>query len=43
MRAACVWLPHFLVYARSREDAPSHESLSVFIVERGPDVEAQHV
>jgi acyl-CoA dehydrogenase len=34
---------YFLVYARSREDAPSHESLSVFIVERGPGVEVQHV
>ncbi len=33
----------FLVYARSQEDAPSHESLSTFIVERGPDVEVQHV
>jgi len=34
---------YFLVYARTQEDAPSHESLSVFIVERGPDVEVQHV
>jgi len=34
---------YFLVYARSREDAPAHESLSTFIVERGPDVEVQHV
>ena len=34
---------YFLVYARSQEDAPPHESLSTFIVERGPDVEVQHV
>jgi len=34
---------YFLVYARTREDAPSHESLSAFIVERGPQVEVQHV
>ena len=34
---------YFLVYARSREDAPPHESLSVFIVERSPEVEVQHV
>ncbi len=34
---------YFLVYARTREDAPSHESLGAFIVERGPGVEVQHV
>jgi hypothetical protein len=34
---------YFLVYARTRQDAPSHESISVFIVERGPGVEVQHV
>jgi alkylation response protein AidB-like acyl-CoA dehydrogenase len=34
---------YFLVYARTREDAPAHESLSAFIVERGPQVEVQHV
>ena len=34
---------YFLVYARSNPDAPSHEALSAFIVERGPGVEVQHV
>jgi len=34
---------YFLVYARTREDAPSHESISAFIVERSPGVEVQHV
>jgi acyl-CoA dehydrogenase len=34
---------YFLVYARTREDASSHESISTFIVERGPGVEVQHV
>jgi len=34
---------YFLAYARTREDAPSHESLSAFIVERGPGLEVQHV
>ena len=33
----------FFVYARTQEDAPSHESISSFIVERGPGVEVQHV
>jgi alkylation response protein AidB-like acyl-CoA dehydrogenase len=33
----------FFVYARSNPDAASHESLSAFIVERGPGVEVQHV
>jgi acyl-CoA dehydrogenase len=34
---------YFLVYARTREDASSHESISTFVVERGPGVEVQHV
>jgi hypothetical protein len=33
----------FFVYARTQEDAPPHESISSFIVERGPAVEVQHV
>jgi acyl-CoA dehydrogenase len=34
---------YFLVYARTREDAPGRDSLTTFIVERGPGVEVQHV
>jgi len=34
---------YFLVYARSDPDAPSHEGLTAFIVERCPEVEVQHV
>jgi hypothetical protein len=34
---------YFLVYARTHGDAPPHESLSAFIVERCPEVEVQHV
>jgi acyl-CoA dehydrogenase len=34
---------YFFVYARTQEDGPSHESISSFIVERGPAVEVQHV
>jgi len=34
---------YFLVYAKTQPDAPSHESLSAFIVERGPGVEIKHV
>jgi len=34
---------YFLVYARSNPDAPPHESLSAFVVERGPGVDVQHV
>jgi hypothetical protein len=34
---------YFLVYARSDPDAPSHEGLTTFIVERCPEVEVQHV
>jgi alkylation response protein AidB-like acyl-CoA dehydrogenase len=33
----------FLVYARTRDDAPGHQALTAFIVERGPGVEVQHV
>jgi len=33
----------FFVYARSNPDTASHESISSFIVERGPGVEVQHV
>ena len=34
---------YFLAYAKTREDGPSHESISAFIVERGPGVDVQHV
>ncbi|OFX27619.1 MAG: acyl-CoA dehydrogenase [Armatimonadetes bacterium RBG_16_67_12] len=34
---------YFLVYARTRDDAPGHQSLTAFIVERGPGVDVQHV
>lgn len=34
---------YFLVYARTRDDAPGHQSLTAFVVERGPGVEVQHV
>jgi hypothetical protein len=34
---------YFLVYARTREDGRPHESISAFIVERGPGVEVKHV
>ncbi|MDZ7296287.1 MAG: acyl-CoA/acyl-ACP dehydrogenase [candidate division KSB1 bacterium] len=33
----------FLVYARTNPDAPPHESISAFIVERGPGVEVEHL
>ncbi|KPK47658.1 MAG: acyl-CoA dehydrogenase [Dehalococcoidia bacterium SM23_28_2] len=33
----------FLVYARTNPDGPSRQSLSAFIVEKGPEVEVQHV
>src|SRR5512143_3872039 len=33
----------FLVYARSSADGASHKSISTLLVERGPDVEVQHV
>jgi alkylation response protein AidB-like acyl-CoA dehydrogenase len=34
---------YFFAYARSSDSAPPHESISSFIVERGPGVEVQHV
>ena len=34
---------YFLVYARTHPDAPSHQGLTAFIVERSPAVEVQHV
>jgi alkylation response protein AidB-like acyl-CoA dehydrogenase len=34
---------YFLVYARTQPDAPSHQALSAFIVERGPGVEVHRV
>jgi acyl-CoA dehydrogenase len=34
---------YFLVYTRTRENAPGRDSLTTFIVERGPGVEVQHV
>jgi len=33
----------FLVYARTNPDGPPHESISAFIVERGPGVEAEYL
>lgn len=33
----------FLVYARTDPEAPSHQALSAFIVERGEGLEVQHV
>jgi len=34
---------YFFAYARTSDTAPPHESISSFIVERGPGVEVQHV
>jgi alkylation response protein AidB-like acyl-CoA dehydrogenase len=34
---------YFFAYARTAENASPHESISSFIVERGPGVEVQHV
>jgi alkylation response protein AidB-like acyl-CoA dehydrogenase len=34
---------YFLVYARTDPDAPSHEGLTAFIVERCPEVDVRHV
>ncbi|NMA67898.1 MAG: acyl-CoA/acyl-ACP dehydrogenase, partial [Desulfitobacterium sp.] len=34
---------YFMVYAKTRDDAPPHESISAFIVDRGPGVEVKHV
>lgn len=33
----------FLVYARTDPNAPSHQALTAFIVERGPGVEVQYI
>lgn len=33
----------FMVYARTNPDAAPHESISAFIVDRGPGVEVEHV
>ena len=33
----------FLVYARTDSEAPPHQSISAFIVERGPGVEAEYL
>jgi hypothetical protein len=34
---------YFLVYARTDQDSPPHKSISAFIVERGPGVEAEYL
>ncbi|HUS82965.1 MAG TPA: acyl-CoA dehydrogenase family protein [Dehalococcoidia bacterium] len=34
---------YFFAYARTSDTSPPHESISSFIVERGPGVEVQHV
>ena len=34
---------YFLVYARTAEDAPAHQSISAFLVDRAPGVEVKHV
>jgi acyl-CoA dehydrogenase len=34
---------YFLVYARTHPTAPGHQAISAFLVDRGPDVEVQHV
>lgn len=34
---------YFMVYARTRPDGPPHESISTFIVDRGPGVEVKYV
>jgi len=34
---------YFLVYARTRASGDPHSSISMFVVERGPGVEVQHV
>jgi len=33
----------FLVYARTRPDAPAHKGISAFLVERGPGVKVEYV
>jgi len=34
---------YFLVYARTRSDGDPHASISMFVVERGPGVQVEHV
>jgi len=34
---------YFIVYARTNPDARPHQAISLFVVERGPGVEVQHV
>jgi len=34
---------YFIVYARTNSDAKSHQAISLFVVERGPGVDVQHV
>nr|MDO8100630.1 acyl-CoA dehydrogenase family protein [Candidatus Njordarchaeota archaeon] len=34
---------YFLAYAKTRTDAPSHQSLSAFLVDRGPGVKAEYI
>jgi acyl-CoA dehydrogenase len=34
---------YFIVYARTNPDAKSHQAISLFVVERGPGVDVQHV
>ena len=34
---------YFIVYARTNADARPHQAISLFVVERGPGVEVQHV
>jgi acyl-CoA dehydrogenase len=34
---------YFIVYARTNSDARPHQAISLFVVERGPGVEVQHV
>lgn len=34
---------YFMVYAKTRSEGPAHESISAFIVDRGPGVTVEHV
>lgn len=34
---------YFMVYAKTNPEAPPHESISTFIVERGPGVHVEHI
>jgi alkylation response protein AidB-like acyl-CoA dehydrogenase len=34
---------YFMVYARTNPDGPPHQSISAFLVDRGPGVEVKHV